>query len=570
MSSALVESIRRVGSLLRLVCRTALRAARRRQLRPWSRAMARIGRRTFEETARAIVHSSTLLDGLDQPAMAALAAETADLARRHPASSGVLDISVLVIPAAETTSTTLERCLASIQAQGFPPREILVARSATIGADRDSMLARAAGADARLRLVETAAAPFQALDDLVREAIGTHLLVADADGWLRPDLLFRFHQSLQLDPDPRAVLTCAGWHLDANGSVDGDADLSSAARPDPLLPLATDNLCSAVLLPRDAVLDHRPSPDTDPVLDLSLKAIEDRPRLRWIPVPLCARPRGRAATRRTALRRFAERCDRGWRVDEDGAIRPTRHGRDVTVQVVVPFRDQHDLTLACVDAVLRQAWAAVTVTAIDNRSTDSRTTRALVERGVDTVRDDASFNFSRLANRGAAASDSRLVLFLNNDVQLGDGALETLAAWALADGVGLCGCALWYPDGRLQHGGLELDPIGPRNVVPWRLVDRGLPRDVCQKSRRARLVDAVTAACAMVRREAFDAVGGFDELAYPNAFSDTDFATRLGAAGWRCVYTPQAEGIHVESASRPPARLEDFEASTWLREHPRR
>ncbi len=71
----------------------------------------------------------------------------------------------------------------------------------------------------------------------------------------------------------------------------------------------------------------------------------------------------------------------------------------------------------------------------------------------------------------------------------------------------------------------------------------------------------------MIRRAAFEQVGGFDERHYPNAFSDTDLALRLSRLGLRHVYTSEAEGVHVESASRPADRQEDVEGSAWFREH---
>jgi GT2 family glycosyltransferase len=62
-------------------------------------------------------------------------------------------------------------------------------------------------------------------------------------------------------------------------------------------------------------------------------------------------------------------------------------------------------------------------------------------------------------------------------------------------------------------------------------------------------MSAVTAACLVVRKELYQAVGGMDEnLAI--AFNDVDFCMKLRAAGYRNVYTPYAELFHHESVSR--------------------
>jgi GT2 family glycosyltransferase len=67
--------------------------------------------------------------------------------------------------------------------------------------------------------------------------------------------------------------------------------------------------------------------------------------------------------------------------------------------------------------------------------------------------------------------------------------------------------------------------------------------------RVVRSYSALTAACMLVRRNVFEELGGFDE-AFPVAFNDVDFCIRLGQSGYRLLYTPHAELIHHESASR--------------------
>ena len=68
----------------------------------------------------------------------------------------------------------------------------------------------------------------------------------------------------------------------------------------------------------------------------------------------------------------------------------------------------------------------------------------------------------------------------------------------------------------------------------------------------------------LIRREVLDAAGGFDEDNYPIAYSDTDLCRRIRLAGWTCLYTPYAKGVHYESASRGYSAIEDWERSRWL------
>ena len=56
------------------------------------------------------------------------------------------------------------------------------------------------------------------------------------------------------------------------------------------------------------------------------------------------------------------------------------------------------------------------------------------------------------------------------------------------------------------------------------------------------IVDAVTAACAMIKRQTFLDVGGFDEIWYPIGYSDTNLAMKLAARGLKCFYSTLRRG----------------------------
>jgi GT2 family glycosyltransferase len=214
--------------------------------------------------------------------------------------------------------------------------------------------------------------------------------------------------------------------------------------------------------------------------------------------------------------------------------------------------------------VQSQGYPEITIVAMDNGSADSAIGTALAATGVRVMRCAEPFNVSRLSNRGANTGRSDMLLFLNNDVTLRPGAIQELVGWAAQSAVGLVGCALYFPDGTLQHGGIERTSLAVRGEMGWAEPERGWPRRRLVHAARLRVVDAVSAATLMIRREVFEAVGGFDERYYPVAFSDTDLATRVRRAGLACVYTPFAEGVHHESASRRYERIEDFEGSAWL------
>ena len=159
---------------------------------------------------------------------------------------------------------------------------------------------------------------------------------------------------------------------------------------------------------------------------------------------------------------------------------------------------------------------------------------------------DEPFNFSAKVNRGVAASSGELLLFLNDDTELIEpGSIDELAGLALEPGVGLVGAKLLFADGTLQHAG----HVYPGLVTHALL---GYDGDHPGPNHMALLVrecSGVTAAAAMIRRDRFLAVGGFDE-AYPSNFNDVDLSLRLRESGLRNLWTP-ARGL-VPRRERDP------------------
>ena len=113
--------------------------------------------------------------------------------------------------------------------------------------------------------------------------------------------------------------------------------------------------------------------------------------------------------------------------------------------------------------------------------------------------------------------------------------------------VGAVGCRLLYGDGTVQHAGVVIG-LGALAGHIYRFAAPGDPGPGGALV-SVRNYSAVTAACMLVRRDAFEAVDGFDE-AFAIEFNDVDFCLRLGAAGYRNVYVPHVELTHYESKSR--------------------
>jgi GT2 family glycosyltransferase len=138
---------------------------------------------------------------------------------------------------------------------------------------------------------------------------------------------------------------------------------------------------------------------------------------------------------------------------------------------------------------------------------------------------------------------------MNDDMEIIDGAwLGELASLAMRDGIGAVGPLLLYPDGRIQHAGVVLVGHGGGAMHLLTGLHPGDPiyRDLHRVTRE---VTANTGACLMVRRRTYEEVGGFDE-SLPIVFNDVDLCLRLGAAGYRNLWTPNTVVIHHENVSR--------------------
>ncbi len=223
------------------------------------------------------------------------------------------------------------------------------------------------------------------------------------------------------------------------------------------------------------------------------------------------------------------------------------------VTIVIPTRDRVDLLSRCVRSILsRSTYGAFDVVIVDNGSVEPESISYFedVQSGscVAVMRVDEPFNFSRVNNLAAARARGTLLCFLNNDTEvISPDWLEEMVSLAVQDDVGAVGAMLYYPDDTIQHAGVVLG-LGGIASHPHRGLRRGAP-GYYGRAGLTQAASAVTAACMVVRKAAFDAVGGFDET-LAVAYNDVDLCLRLGARGLRNVWTPFAELYHLESVSR--------------------
>jgi O-antigen biosynthesis protein len=243
------------------------------------------------------------------------------------------------------------------------------------------------------------------------------------------------------------------------------------------------------------------------------------------------------------------------------------------VTVIIPTRNAVELMRMCVTSILEKTtYPSYEIIIVDNGSDDVAALeyfeQLLQKPNIRVLRDNGDFNFARLNNSAVAKARGELVALVNNDIEvLTPDWLSEMVSIALQPGVGAVGARLWYPNMTLQHAGVIL---GIGGIAAHS--HRGMPAGRAGYGGRAGLIQsfsAVTAACLVIRKAVYQENGGLDEVHLAEAYNDIDFCLRLRAVGLRNVWTPFAELIHHESATRgkvlPEPRMERFRREVaWM------
>lgn len=223
------------------------------------------------------------------------------------------------------------------------------------------------------------------------------------------------------------------------------------------------------------------------------------------------------------------------------------------VSIIIPTRDRLSLLRQCIEGIEGKTdYPNVELIVVDNESAEPATLDYLLELEKDhraTVLHVAGeFNFSRLNNIGVGRARGEFVALLNNDLEvINRDWLTEMVAQAARPEIGAVGARLWYSDGRMQHGGVIL---GVGGVATHAHIGIRKEHGYFARAHLVQNFSAVTAACMVLRKSVYERLGGLNEMNLAVAFNDVDFCLRLREAGLRTVWTPHAELVHHESASR--------------------
>ena len=223
-------------------------------------------------------------------------------------------------------------------------------------------------------------------------------------------------------------------------------------------------------------------------------------------------------------------------------------------------------------ASLARAGTGVELVLVDNGTDHSRSRAVADEHGAHLVVPGTNLGYGAAANAGAAGAAAPWLLVCNTDLVWQPGALDALVAAGEAHpGAGSLGPALLNTDGTVYPSARELPSLtqGAGHAVFAR-VWPGNPWTRAYQARQETAGDEraagwLSGACLLLRREAFEAVGGFDD-GYFMFFEDVDLGERLGRAGWTNLYVPSAKVTHVGGTSwreRPAPMIRAHHASAY-------
>jgi N-acetylglucosaminyl-diphospho-decaprenol L-rhamnosyltransferase len=243
--------------------------------------------------------------------------------------------------------------------------------------------------------------------------------------------------------------------------------------------------------------------------------------------------------------------------------------------LIVNFRSYEELT-GCLESLRRHLADDIEVIVVDHQSDPEAADR--LEREFAWVRlialtDNPGFGSG--VNRAAGHASGDLFLVLNPDCVVTNDVPRTLAAYMRENpAVAVTGAMVREPDGSLQASARQFPKFmtglagrtgfltrwWPDN--PWTAANLVQPAPANEPAP----VDWVAGSCMMVRREAFDAVGGFDERFFMY-WEDADLCFRLRQKGWTTFYVPSATVVHLtgRSTKRAPIRpLIAFHRSAYM------
>lgn len=407
-------------------------------------------------------------------------------------------------------------------------------------------------------------------NEAVALAAGEYLMFCDHDDTLEPDALYEIVKAIN---DTGADML---YTDEDKVSMDGRHYFDPNFKPDfNLFRLRENNYICHIFVVKKSLTDEtgllRSEFDGAQDFDFILRCCEKAQKITHIPKVLyhwrchmdstAADPSSKAYAYEAGRKAVREHYQRlGIDAKVEMTERPGWYRSHVKVQgnplisVIIPNKDHTDDLELCLFSMTRKStYRNYEILIVENNSEKEETFeyyRKLPDRypKARVLTWEKEFNYSAINNFAAKEAKGEYLLFLNNDVEiLTLDWMEEMLQNCQQENVAAVGAKLYYPDDTIQHAGVVLGLGG----IAGHIMCRASKEDPGYFGRMISVqeISAVTAACMMVKKSDFDAVGGLDET-FQVAFNDIDLCMKFRAAGKKIIFTPYAELYHYESKSR--------------------
>jgi GT2 family glycosyltransferase len=478
----------------------------------------------------------------------------------------------ILVPVYNPKPALLQRAIASVQAQLYPHWQLCLVDDASPDPQVQQILKTCAEQDARIlvqRLAQNQGIS-EASNGALAMATGDYVALLDHDDEMAINALYENARAIRQHPA-----------LDILYS-DEDKITETGKRSDPFFkPHWSPDYFHACMYTchlgvyRTALVRQvggfRREFDGAQDWDLMLRLVEHSQRIYHIPKVLyhwrltstsvtsgeAAKPWAYVAAQQ-ALEAMVQRSPFPGRVEalpETGFYRVRRDlQRQPLVSIIIPSagtpkaNGSGSFLENCLQSIVeRSTYPHVELVVVDGFDIPEPTLERIKALGIHLVRCGEPFNFSMRINWGVRHSQGEIVLLLNDDVEVQTPDwIEALLELAQQPEIGAVGAKLMFPTGHIQHAGVVILEGNPGHVFYDAV---GHHRGYFCSNLVNRNYLGVTGACLMVRRPVFEQVGGMDET-LPLNFNDVDFCLKIHQAGYRNVFTPFAQLLHHESASR--------------------
>ena len=487
----------------------------------------------------------------------------------------------LIMPTYNTNPTHLTECITSIQMQSYPYWQLCICDDHSLQTDTIKTLRDFAGSDPRieLKIRNDNGHICHASNDALNMAKGEYIALIDHDDVLPNDALYYVAKSIQSNPLADLIYSDED-KIDETGRRQAP-HFKSCFNLDLLLSY---NYISHLGVYRRSIIEEiggfRPGYEGSQDYDLALRVINRSSPERIVHIPrvlyhwrmheqsTAANASSKDYTSdvsRKAIQDFLDHQQNS-SGSEPASVEKTAPNRfrihwpipdpQPSVELLIPTRDRAEVLQTAIESILSKTnYNNYSITIIDNQSIEKATKELFVKLRKDTRRTvrvtkyKKPFNFSAINNFAASQSTSEIIGLINNDVEVINGDwLDEMVSHCLRQDIGCVGAKLYYSNNTIQHGGVIIG-IGDVAGHAHKYFDRNSPGYIDRLNHTQQL-SAVTAACLLIRRELYQAVGGLNENDLKVAFNDVDFCLRIQERGYRNIFTPFAELYHHESISR--------------------